>query len=665
MNAVFTIIDIVMWVVFGLSLLFGFLRGMKKSIVHTIVTILVIILATVFTTPVASLLTNIKIQGQGLEDLIKSYLTELSESASGTVSDYVKAFAVAVLRLPVYYLLLFVGLVIIRPILKAILKPIMRKIWPDKKITETDEEGNEIEKTQSKPSFASRGIGVAITFVAFVFSFIALTSPILGAVGLVEDVVENKNLLMAEGSGEKVEEVVESDIFDTVQNSIDTLNKKPFFAIVSVFSGKNHNSQVKVLSNLLKVKTKNGTFKIKNELNCVIPIAAVVIEAKDSEDVMGVITSHKATICGSLRTSDVINIFMPLVVEVGECYVDPSDFDFKALKAIDWKKEKNNLVGIVDATLTLLDETDFNLDKPLEFLGSPKLPIALKNFGQALMDSYLIKDVALVYGNKYLQESLKESVPAELPVLLKIADLSKIDIANDFEVLGYVANNVYKMGLFTGEEFDPIKSRLEIHNLIVLAFDLSSIKGNESELVQELLDYTGFSEQLDDFGITFNYSVDWKVESGILAQVVYNMLQLCADVGETNFDDADMLELFMDNKMNPIVGDTLALIVSSKLFNINITKLIVNLIALSGVDTTFEVNGNTYDILEYVKDVDLKDRNWTNELTSVDSLVNALQAIDGGSAGDFRNTLNPISGDGTICGEVAEKILHDMDTNGD
>lgn len=654
MSSIVTVLDIFMWVCFAISLLFGFLRGMKKSIYHTVITVTLIILTTIFVTPIASLLTNIKIGGTGIEELIKSSITELSDAASETLSDYVKAFAVAILRLPIYYLLLFINLVILRPILKAIIKAIMKKIWPDP----TDEDGKPL-----KPKMSSRGLGVAVTLVAFIFSFIALMSPVLGAVGLVEDVIDNKDLLMAEGSGEKVEEVVESDIFDTVSDGIDELNKKPFFAIVRIFSGKNYKSQVSVFSNLLKVKTKNGTFKIKKELDCVIPIAAVVIEAKDSEDVMGVIAEHRTAICTALESSDVINIFMPLVVEIGDSLVTEADFDFTVLKDIDWEKEKSNLIGIVDATICLLDETDFNLDDPIAVLNSEKLPGALKNFGKSLQESYLVKDVALVFGNKYLQDALKEAVPEELNVIVKIADLSRIDIEKDFETFGYVANDIYKMGLVTGGEFNAIESRNEIKDLILLVFNISSIVGNESDLVKQLLAYTNMDQQLDDMGVSINYSgVVWSNEKAILAQVVYNILELCAEEGITSFDDADVLELFKKNMSNPLVTNSLDLIVSSKLLSIDMTKLILNSFAGDAINTEFTIGDNTYDVADYIEELDLANRDWEAELDDVQDLINSFDTSD---ATTFKAQLQDVAKGDTISADIAKKIIEAMENNGD
>ena len=566
MDKIFLIVDLVLWISVILSIGLGFLRGQKKSIIHLVVTVGVVLIAVLLTGPIAAMFSKIKISGKSILALI-SEKTDVINLDEGTVaSSYVGALITAVMRLPVYYVLLFINLVIIRPILKAIVKGIFR-----------NRSRGDVEKDgKTRIQLLSRGIGAAISLPAFIIVFFVVTAPIFGFVGLAENISENKEQLIVNTEEPLVESNVETEAFEKLDEVLDSMNSKAFFAVYSKLSGKNHNAEVAVLSDLLKIKTDNGTLNIKKELDSLIPLASVALQATESSDVMEVVTDNRELITTALKGSDFINILMPLAVEIADYKVTDDSIDFTKLKEADWTKEKDNLIDILDSAISFLDSTDFSLEDPIAVLGSENLSTALKDLGAALQKSVVVHDILMVYANNYLHEVLVESLPDGLEAIADVIDLVRINLEKDMEILGKMANQIYQTGLVTdSSSFDIIASRSALKNIVLNAFSLSTINGNEEKLISSLITYTKFDEKLNELGVTLNYkNVDWSKEKECIANLLYDVLELVAECGYTNLDDIDMLSLVKENIDNPLVTKIVDNICESQLMHGSIVSLL-------------------------------------------------------------------------------------------
>ena len=311
-------------------------------------------------------------------------------------------------------------------------------------------------------------------------------------------------------------------------------------------------------------------------MDALIPIASIAIQATETENPIDVVILNRELITSSLKNSDLINVFMPLAVEIADNNTSEESIDFTKLKNVNWMDEKNRLIDILDAAIKFLDSTDFDLNDPIKVLGSEKLSVALKELGKALQQSEVVHDILMVYANDYLNETLKSSLPEGLEAIADIINLVKLDLENDFEILGVMANQIYETGLVTDStQFNIIKNRTQIKNIIINAFHLSTIKGNEEKLISQLVTYTKFDEKLADMGVVLNYhNVDWDREVGYISNILYDVLEFASQKGFTNFDDVDMLTLVKDNINDPLVIKIIDNICDSQVMHGSIVSLI-------------------------------------------------------------------------------------------
>ena len=558
-SKVLLIINLVMWGFLAFTVLINFLRGRRKSTIHLIVSTLLIIASFILAFPLSKLAGKIKINGQDVIQFIASQIEGIEIKEGSVLEEYIHALISAFLRLPVYYVLLLINMLIIRPILKAIAKAIFM---------------NRETRTLDK-RIGSRGIGALIGVVTFFVVFFAWFSPVLGLEGIAEEALVYKDEIVEvqNNNGEAAEE---ENTLDQVQLYVDAFNNGSFFKIVTVLSGKNHRLHIMTLSNLVSIRTSNGNIKIKNELDALLPIASVAMQVDDQKDILPVVIANKEMVIKAMRSSELFNVAMPLVVEMTEDKLTELEIDVEKLKAINWKNEKNNLIDIVSASIDFCETTELDLDKPMEALKNTKLPDALSKIGTTIDKSALIKDVLLAFGNKYLQDALKEKMPAELDVLLKIADLTKLNLQNDFYIFGQLINDLATTGLIDGtEEFNVINNRVQIKNIIERAFQISTVRGNEQELIEQLLAYTHMDEKLSEAGVTLHYeNILWRTEIALLSDTVYQLLDLLAEKGYTSLDGVDFLTLIKENAASPQVRAALDDICSSKLMQTSLLTII-------------------------------------------------------------------------------------------
>ena len=560
-SKILLIVNLAMWGLLLLTVLVGFARGRRRSTIHLIVTTILIILSFVLAFPLARLAAKIKINGIDLIQFITSQIEGIEVKEGSVLEEYIHALIAAFIRLPIYYLLLFANLIIFRPIIKAIVKAICYSK----------------EKKQLDKKIGSRGLGALLGIVVFFIVFFAWLSPIFGLIGIAEEALVYKDQIV-EAQNTNSEEQVEEEIqvFDQIETYLTAFNNGSFFKIVNSLSGKNHRLHVISLSNLLSIRTSNGNIKINKELDALLPMVSIYINIDENGDTLATIIANRELIMKSLRSSELFNVAMPLAIELSEDKLAELDIDVDKLKAIDWKAEKNELIGILGSVLDFCEATSLDLDNPKEVLKNTNLPDALASIGEALDKSALINDVLLAVGNKYLQDALKEQLPDELTVLLKIADLTKLNFQNDFRLFGLVINDLASTGLIDGgESFNVITYRTQIKNIIERVFQLSTIHGNEQELVEQLLAYTNMDDKLSEAGITLHYEgVNWRIEILLLSDTLYQFLDLLAEKGYTSLDGVDMLELIKNNSDAPQVERALDNICSSQLMQASLLTII-------------------------------------------------------------------------------------------
>ena len=273
--------------------------------------------------------------------------------------------------------------------------------------------------------------------------------------------------------------------------------------------------------------------------------------------------------------SEILNIVMPPLFEVIEITMPDVNIDFEQLKEINWKEEKENILHVVESVMDLLYESEFEFENPKEILGNTQLSYYLGEIGKTLDQSKLIKDVLFAYLNDVLQDTLKTSLPEEMQPLLSVLDLTKIDLTNDLTIVGNVLNNLYTLKILDGEEIDFIGEREAVVNLIKLAFNLSTIKGNEETIIKSIIEMTSLNETLADSGITINYDVEnWQNEINAFTKVIENLLKLFEENGIENISEIDLQKVLMDSSENPTTTSLIEAICESEMLSTSLLELL-------------------------------------------------------------------------------------------
>lgn len=552
------IVNLSLWGLLILSLLFGFIRGFKRNVSRLIATIVSIILAFIFTGLVSKLLGIInigKILGDGTSKTILEYLIEMVcenlgiETLAGdsAIRELVGSLAEAILRLPAYLILLLICLFIIRPILSLI----FRKIF--------------VFLNFKGIGMRFAGMGIALVTHALVFFF--TTSIIFGAKGLLQEVLTITNQVEETPNGEVSIDTTEIDAI------LECIDNQSYIKIVNTLSGKNNKVQANFLGHMVRIQTSNGTINISKEINNVEPLIPLL--KIENDNLIGYILENRNSIIEVFKNSEILNIVMPPLFEVIEITMPDVNIDFEQLKEINWKEEKENILHVVESVMDLLYESEFDFENPKEILGNTQLSYYLGEIGKTLDQSKLIKDVLFAYLNDVLQDTLKTSLPEEMQPLLSVLDLTKIDLTNDLSIVGNVLNNLYTLKILDGEEIDFIGEREAVVNLIKLAFNLSTIKGNEETIIKSIIEMTGLNETLADSGITINYEVEnWQSEINAFTKVIENLLKLFEENGIENISEIDLQKVLMDSSENPTTTSLIEAICESEMLSTSLLELL-------------------------------------------------------------------------------------------
>lgn len=552
------IVNLSLWGLLILSLLFGFIRGFKRNVSRLMATIVAIILAFIFTGLVSKLLGIInigKILGDGTSKTVLDYLIEIvcenleieTLAADSAIRELVRSLAEAIIRLPAYLILLLICLFIIRPILSLI----FRKIF--------------VFLNFKGIGIRFAGMGIALVTHAVVFFF--TTSIIFGAKGILQQVLTITNQVEETPNGEVSIDTTEIDAI------LECIDNQSYIKIVNTLSGKNNKVQANFLGHMMKIQTSNGTINISKEINNIEPLIPLL--KIENDDLIKYILENRNSIIEVFKKSEILNIVMPPLFEVIEITMPDVNIDFEQLKEINWKEEKENILHVVESVMDLLYESEFDFENPKEILGNTQLSYYLGEIGKTLDQSKLIKDVLFAYLNDVLQDTLKTSLPEKMQPLLSVLDLTKIDLTNDLTIVGNVLNNLYTLKILDGEEIDFIGEREAVVNLIKLAFNLSSIKGNEETIIKSLIEMTGLNETLADSGITINYEVEnWQNEINAFTKVIENLLKLFEENGIENISEIDLQKVLMDSSKNATTTLLIEAICESEMLSTSLLDLL-------------------------------------------------------------------------------------------
>lgn len=557
------IINIAFIGTFVLSLLLGFLRGFKKSLNNLIANVIVIILAFSLCGVAAKIFVNMDVsfitqsdESMTLAESITNMLMdsfEVSEKDIPATIEFAESASIAIMRLPAYFMILMAGLSILKPLLKLLFKSII--------------------PLGKGKTIGFRFIGLGVSFVSYVLLVFFFTAPIFGVTGLAKRVANNLTLNMKQ---EEVEEMSDSEF--ELDEALEELNNGIVMKIINGIFTEEYTLQAEFTGKLIEIKTQYGKINIKNEMDNHSTLVGIILEySEDSDKMFNEIIDNQDAIIGGFENSEILNVFMPVAVEIIRLEAEDDDIDFDKLIEADWNEEKQNIVNILRALGEFADEVKIDFEKPETMLASPKLPRALKEIGQSLDNSGLFKDVMLVYINDLVHEALSSSEDG-LEAIADVIDLTKLNLTKDFENIGYILNDLHTIHLFDEEEVDVINHIDSVDRMITKIFSLSTIKGNESAILKTILDNSDFSSMLDKMGIKLNYdNVDWDIEVNIFKAIIIDILNLIKSQGYSSIESVKIVEVLADGMNTGRTEPIVSKLASSQLIKDSLLNIIVTI----------------------------------------------------------------------------------------
>lgn len=570
------IANIALLVTFIISMAIGFLRGFRKSLINLIANVVVIVLTIVFCGLVSKIVINIDLSSftggpspQTLSDVLKNTLINdlnVDPSMMESTINFAESAAAAIIRLVTYILLLGL-LLIIKPLLKLILKAFI--------------------PFESGKTLGFRFIGLGVSFVSYVLLTFFLTAPIFGIYGMVNQVVS----------------------LDGKEREYQELNKGIVLGTSSMLFTEEYTLQAELTSKLMEIETKHGKLNLKNELDSHEALISVIVNNMENEEqLVDEILNNYDQILDGFNKSEILNVTMPIVVELVRAQDTESGINYDSLVNANWTKEKQNLVDILKALCEFIDEVGLDLENPESMLGHPSLPSALKKVGTAINNSGVMKDVVLVYVNDLVQTALFEN-QNNLEGLADVIDLTKLDLEKDLETIGLIINDINKTGLLSGQEFNVLNNIDTIDSLIHRVFNLTTIKNNETKVIKSLVELAGFDTALSEMGINLNYdNVNWETEVDILTTIIKDILNLVKDSGAQNFQDADIIGLLMDEENKEKTTKIIESLADSDLISGSLISLIGKVMTEAGLASWKS------DLLIAVENNEIvKDKTWVKQ----------------------------------------------------
>ena len=181
-----TAVNITLLVTFIFSILMGFLRSYKRSFNKLLANIVIILLSFFLSGLFAKTLANFDLSiitgnNESLtlsETIVDTILSDFDYDVTNIKQtiELSEAIAIGILRLPAYMILLLIGCLIFKPLLRLLFKALIP--FPTNK------------------SFKLRLVGVGISLVSYVLITFFITAPFFGILGMINQisgVIENKH----------------------------------------------------------------------------------------------------------------------------------------------------------------------------------------------------------------------------------------------------------------------------------------------------------------------------------------------------------------------------------------------------------------------------------------------------------------------------------------
>lgn len=585
MQIIGTILNIFFIVVLLLCMGIGFLSGMWKRLRSLVGLVIGILLLIILINPIAKGIVNMNIPGVGrtVTDIVMEELTSGMENGSvipidGEVALLCNSVALTLAKMAV----LLIGTTLIFSIIVPITLIVARIIFG---------------KDKHEKTLGIRFAGMGIAAVELLVGFFLITLPIFGTTSLImryEDVLKESD---------DTQEIIE--VVEIIDNSVPG-------KIGKIFGPK---AQINTLGAFTKTKNKNGTLNIYKEIYNAEPIVKVILE-KDSKyegDTLKAVIANKEEVIEFIKNTDILETFMPAVLEILEANESLDAEVITELKKIDLANDKTYLADILNVVLDFIEATELDLEDPTKILSNPALPNALKELGEALKET-TFADLLLDLLQDTMDNALSESQTdlSELLVVLDVTRIEKGNLPSDLYQIGVIANSIYNVGLLE-ENPDLLAKPEELKKLINAVLDISLVKGNEANIIDALLEMSGLKESLSELNVELNYTdINWEEEKVALGNIVDAIAAAHKNIPE--FDFGKITEYIKNDKERGYIVKIISSLMESSLIGENFVT-----------DFLF---GEFNDVLPGVvlSEFDInKVQSWENELNAIFELVTLVE----------------------------------------
>lgn len=587
MQIIGTILNIFFIFILLLMMGLGFLFGMWRRLRSLGGLLIGVLLLIILINPIANGLVNMNLPfvGESITDLVVELVS--NEMANGAVITknselalLCNSVALSIAKIAV----LFIGMLIVFAVIVPLNLIILRIVLgPDK----------------HEKNIGIRFAGMGIAALEVLIGFFLVTLPIFGTTSLImsyEDVLS---------PSDNTSEVVE--VIDAVEAIDDAIPNK----ITKIFGKK---APVNALGAITKAKNKNGTINIYKEISNAKPIIKIALEAesKYEGDFLSAAIDNREELINFIRETNILETFMPAVLEILEASDSLEGVDIEELKKIDFSTDKAYIADMLSVLFDFIEETELDFENPEALLGNENLPTALKGFGEALKDTTFL-DLLLGVLQNALDDAL---VSAEgLESLTEILDVTKIErenLSSDLYQLGVIANAIYNSGIL--EEADLLSKPEELKKLINAVLDFSLVKGNEAEIIDTLLETANLKEALVELGVEINYeNIDWNTEKVKLGNIIDAIADANKNIENFNFENVGEY-LSNDNERKYMINILNSLMDSSLIGNKFIVNIVTNLVNES--DLGIDISKLDFN----------KVSSWENEITAIFELIDIVNS---------------------------------------
>lgn len=621
MNMISLIINIGFLVGLIAILLNGFVKGFWNKTRSSIALVIGIVLLLILINPLSNALANMKLGflDASLNEAIISWLGEalnngMEISEGSELYKLCSSLSLSMIKI----IVLLGGFIIILLLFVPLTLLVLRLI---------------LGKDEHHKTLGFRFLGMGISLGQYLVCTFLLMLPVYGFSSLL--LTYEKELREPLDAKEVV--VVAEEIDKTIPN---ILNKA---------LGKN--TAVNTLGTLTKVKNEHGTINVIKEVQNIEPLVAILLENQNNVDanILQILVDNQEKIVEFVKTTNILETFMPAVIEILEANGSLENINVQELKKIDFKNDKEQLAITIEVVCEFVEETNFSLDQPMAVLSNKALPSALKSLGEALKDTSFV-DLLLELLQNIINDNL-DTETSDLKELMAVLDLTKIEkenLPNDLYLVGQIINSLSDLGILN-EEIDFYGHPEELKILISAILDFSLVKGNEATIIDDILNIGEIKSQFSSVGIEINYKdIDWEQEKERLMSIVEGLSYAHQNI--ENFDLANFQTYLLDCSYHQYIEKLLK----------SLSK--TSLIDFSFVTTFIEEALDSYGFKVSINKENLPTTgNWDEEIDSLLKVVGLGSQLED-IAGDYENKTNELGEllDAMSSSNILNPIVKDM-----